>query len=406
MNWRNWFVVMAGLLALQSCGDYYEEPDLPGINSRGLVLQTTLMDRWSLDQVDSMINSLGGGASNFLNPQYPVAAYKVRYQTIDPFGNMIQASGALVVPEGDSLRAMPLASYQHGTETADYNMASQGGSEIIIGVVMASTGYLCAMPDYLGLGEGPGLHYYTHARSEATAVIDMLRASRDLAPKVGCKWDKRLFLFGYSQGGHATMAAHREIQNYYEPEFVVTGSAPMSGPYDVSGVQEQVIVSHDPYPTPGYLPYILYSYNAIYRIVPSVNAILKPPYDSIIPPMFDGSYSIGEINLVSAPVPRDMILDSVMTAYEDNPEHPLKQALRDNDLYNWIPRSPVKMFYCSSDDQVNYQNTIVAYNQFLAAGSTTVSIYETASDLTHGECALPTMLFGKFYLDSLKAATE
>lgn len=402
-NLRNWLLGLVGLLALQSCGEYYEAPELPNINTRGYVTHSTLLQRWSLQQVDSMINSLGGGASSFLQPEYGVAAYKVIYQTIDPFGNIIAASGAFVVPEGEGLEAMPLASYQHGTETADRNMASQGGSETLIGVVMASTGYLCAMPDFLGLGEGPGLHYYIHAKSEATAVIDMLRACRDLAPEFGREWDGRLFLFGYSQGGHATMAAHREIQNYYEPEFVVTASAPMSGPYDVSGVQEQVIVSHDPYPTPGYLPYILYGYNAIYRIVPDVNAILKPPYDSIMPTMFDGYYTIGEINMVSAPVPRDMVLDSVMTAYENDPAHPLKLALRDNDLYNWIPKSPVKMFYCSSDDQVNYQNTLVAYNHFLAAGSTTVSIHETANNLAHYDCALPTMLLGKFYLDSLKA---
>ncbi|HEX2900427.1 MAG TPA: hypothetical protein VHS96_11970, partial [Bacteroidia bacterium] len=114
-------------------------------------------------------------------------------------------------------------------------------------------------------------------------------------------------------------------------------------------------------------------------------------------------HSIGEINNVSNPVPRYMILDSVMDAYENDPNHPLKVALRDNDLYNWVPRSPVKMFYCSSDDQVSFQNTIVAYNNFIAAGATTVSMYETANNLNHGDCALPTMLFGKFYMDSLKA---
>jgi hypothetical protein len=380
-----------------------DEPLIVRSDPRGQVVTTSLMQRWTGDQVDSMANSLQSGASEFLHTDYGVSMYRMVYQTTDPFGKVILASGAFAVPDGVGLEAMPLASYQHGTETADYLMASQGGGETIIGIIMASSGYLCAMPDFLGLGEGPGPHYYIHAKSEATAVIDMLRACRDFAPTVGREWDKRLFLFGYSQGGHATMAAHREIQNYYGSEFTVTGSAPMSGPYDVSGAQEDVIVSFNEYPTPGYLPYILFSYNAVYKIVPDVVSLLKYPYDSIIPPMFDGYYSMGEINGVSNPVPRLMVKDSVMTAYEADPNHPLKMALRDNDLYNWIPKTPVKMFYCSSDDQVNYQNTIIAYNHFVAAGSTTVSIFETANDLTHGGCALPTMIFGKFYLDSLKA---
>lgn len=388
---------------LTGCAEYGEEPLIEKNNPRGAIVSTTLMQRYTLSQVDSMIDALGSGASGFLNPEYGVAAYRILYQTIDPFGRLTTASGAFVVPVGDSLEAMPLASYQHGTNTKDSDVASEGNSEIVIGVVMASTGYLCAMPDFLGLGVNPGIHPYIHAKSEATAVIDMLRACRDFAPAVGREWDKRLYLFGYSQGGHATMATHREIQTYYEPEFVVTGSAPMAGPYDCSGVQEHVITSFDPYPTPGYLPYVVYSYNYVYHILPDPNAILKPPYDSIIPPMFDGSKTIGEINDASNPVPRLMILDSVMAAYEADPNHPLKVALRKNDLYDWIPKTPVKMFYCSSDDQVNYQNTIVAYNHFIAAGATTVSIYETANNLTHGECALPTMLYGKFYMDSLKA---
>jgi hypothetical protein len=390
-------------LLLSACGYYNDDPLLPKDDPRGKVVATSLMQSWTEPQVDSIINTLGGGASSFLGSEYPVAVYRVIYQTVDPFGKLILASGAFAIPTGADLEAMPFASYQHGTESADYNMASQGGPEVLIGIIMATSGYLCAMPDYLGLGEGPGPHYYIHAKSEATAAIDMLRACRNLAPSLGREWDKRLFLFGYSQGGHATMATHREIQNYYEDEFVVTGSAPMAGPYDCSGVQESVIVGFDPYPTPGYLPYILFSYNYIYHIVDDPISLLKPPYDSIIPPMFDGMHSIGEINNVSNPVPRYMILDSVMDAYENDPNHPLKVALRDNDLYNWVPRSPVKMFYCSSDDQVSFQNTIVAYNNFIAAGATTVSMYETANNLNHGDCALPTMLFGKFYMDSLKA---
>ncbi|MBK9448405.1 MAG: hypothetical protein IPN95_03105 [Bacteroidetes bacterium] len=401
---KNYVLAMIACLSLMvSCGDFNEEPVITKADPRGAIVATSLMETWNVDQVDSIINTLGGGASSFLGSEYGVAVYRMIYQTVDPFGKIILASGAFAVPTGVDLEAMPLASYQHGTETADYNMASQRGSEVIIGIVMATSGYLCALPDYLGLGEGPGPHYYIHAKSEATAAIDMLRACRDFAPTVGREWDGRLFLFGYSQGGHATMATHREIQNYYGDEFTVTGSAPMAGPYDCSGVQEAVIVGYDPYPTPGYLPYVIFSYNYIYHIVDDPTKLLKPPYDSIIPPMFDGTHSIGEINNVSNPVPRYMIVDSVMEAYEADPNHPLKLALRDNDLYDWIPKTPVKMFYCSSDDQVNYQNTIVAYNHFIAAGATTVSIFETANNLNHGDCALPTMLFGKFYMDSLKA---
>ncbi len=173
----------SSLFMLWGCGDYTEEPVIPKADPRGAIVATSLMETWNVDQVDSIINTLGGGAPFFLNPEYGVAVYRMIYQTVDPFGRLILASGAFAVPTGADLEAMPFASYQHGTETADYNMASQRGSEVIIGIVMATSGYLCAMPDYLGLGEGPGPHYYIDAKSEATAAIDMLRACRS-----GCVW--------------------------------------------------------------------------------------------------------------------------------------------------------------------------------------------------------------------------
>ena len=327
------FAVTSIAILFSSCGDYGEAPFTTITDPRGKIVNSSLMETWDVNQVDSLINTLGGGAANLLNPEYGVSIYKINYQTVDPFGGLISASGAVAVPNDTDIGPIPMASYQHGTESNDANVPSQRNSEVIIGIVMATSGYICAMPDYLGLGEGPGIHPYIHSKSEATAVIDMLRACRDFAPVIGHSWDSRIFLFGYSQGGHATMAAHKEIQENYSDEFVVTASAPMAGPYDVSGVQEQVIVSHDPYPTPGYLPYIFLSYGYAYGNLPELTEVLKPPYDSILPPMFNGQFSIGDINNLSAPVPRDMVVDSVMAAYEADNDHPLKIALRDNDLW-------------------------------------------------------------------------
>jgi hypothetical protein len=47
--------------------------------------------------------------------------------------------------------------------------------------------------------------------------------------------DGRLFLIGYSQGGHATAAAHRELEARHANEFTVTAAAPMAGALDLSG---------------------------------------------------------------------------------------------------------------------------------------------------------------------------
>ncbi len=133
-------------------------------------------------------------------------------------------------------------------------------------------------------------------------------------------------------------------------------------------------------------------------------SLLKPPYDSIIPPMMNGEFTIGEVNNVSNPIPRYMVKDSVMAAYESNPNHPLKLALRNNDLWNWVPETPLKMFFCTGDDQVSWRNSQVAYDKFIAQGASPkiVSLHETNPTANHSDCAQPTFLLAKFWFDSLR----
>ena len=71
------------------------------------------------------------------------------------------------------------------------------------------------MPDYIGMGESPGLHPYCHGASEAT-TIDMIRAVReaeslDMIPGMTAD-NGEMFVTGYSQGGHAAMATHKYVE--------------------------------------------------------------------------------------------------------------------------------------------------------------------------------------------------
>lgn len=403
-NTRNWIFCLFILLGSLGCRNTIEEPVVNHINGRGRLISAELLQSYSLLEMDSLINSIDPFLNIFFRKDYPVEVYKLTYETITFDGQPTMATGALAIPVTDTSAA--LASYAHGTTIRKEGVPSRLGGESNIGLLMAMDGYAMCMPDYLGLGDGPGFHPYIHAKSEATATVDMLRAARQLASDVGLELDGKLFLTGYSQGGHAALAAHREIEQLHQDEFNLTGSAPMSGPYDASGVQEQVLVGFDPYPTPGYLPFILWSYNMVYDIVPDPAALLKPPYDSIIPPLMDQIYSIGYINTQSNAVPRYMLLDSVLNAYENDQDHPLKLALRDNDLWKgWVPQAPVRFFYCEGDDQVAYENSIVAYNAFTQNGAQNVSLFRVDSDAApqlHSDCAPGALLRGKLYFDSLR----
>ncbi len=43
-----------------------------------------------------------------------------------------------------------------------------------------------------------------------------------------------------------------------------------------------------------------------------------------------------------------------------NEGEPFEAAASDNDVYEWVPEVPLRMYYCTEDEQVFYQNALVA----------------------------------------------
>ena len=93
--------------------------------------------------------------------------------------------------------------------------------------------------------------------------------------------NSQLFLAGYSQGGHATMALHRLIEGQHSDEFTVTASAPAAGPYDLSGTTLDAALATPSANTPRYLFYLLVSYETVYDLFSSFSQVFQPPYDTL-----------------------------------------------------------------------------------------------------------------------------
>lgn len=368
------------------------------------LVSDTILLSLSKTQVDSLYTA--NGVPAFLFPtQYAVNVHRVIYNTLDGKDQPTIASGLVIVPVGDTC-PVPFISYQHGTQSKKDEVFSYLKGEWIVGVAGAATGYLACLPDYIGLGFSPGIHPYQHAKTEAYAVIDILRAAREIGDREGLNLSEELFLLGYSQGGHATMAAHRAIQQDLAGEFTVTASAPLSGAYDMSGVQFDMVASFDPYSVPGYLPFLIIGYQDVYgTLYNDVSEIFAAPYDSILPPLFDGNYTIGEVNAVMPSVPRLIIRTEYADEFFSDPQHPALLALQDNDVYDWVPEAPVRMGYCELDEEVSFLNAFVARDTMLARGATNVEAINRSSTLGHFECAQPSILLTKFWFDSLATAS-
>ena len=372
--------------------------------TRGKLLSSNFLASYSASTINFYLGLVG--ATN-ITAQYGVNWHRVVYETIDPLGGRTTASGGLFVPVQTGTN-WPLISYSHGTITQTNLVPSVLSAlptqDDFAGLAFASIGYVCAAADLLGMGSSPGLHPYLHARSEATASVDMLRTARNFCASNNIGLNGQIFLAGYSQGGHTEMALHRELERYHTNEFTITASAPMAGPYDMSGTELNDILSPRCPPNPYYAAYVLMSYQSVYSLEPSWTNLVVPPYASTIPPLFNGNTNGSTINnAMPACNMSSILVPAVIYALTNDPGCPLYQALRDNDLYRWKPVAPMQMFHCSGDLDVLPANSQVAYSNFLAQGASHVlPPIDPKPGASHSDCAIPALEAAKLWFDTFK----
>lgn len=366
--------------------------------ARGTVETNQLLQRFTSAELLKRMQDRGVPASSAMAAD----AWKVVYRTLDAAGNPTVASALLAVPQG-ATKALPVVSYQHGTVMLREEVPSRLKDEGELGLILAAFGYIAVLPDYLGLGDSPGFHPYHHAASQATAVVDALRAARDSIPGKGASWNKQLFLTGYSQGGHATLAAQRELEIRHAEEFPITASAPCAGAHDLSGITTTDFLSGRVPPNPYYFAYFLAAYTEIYHLAPKLGDLLRPPYEATLPPLFDGRHAGSEINALMPPRAVDILKPEVLEAFVNDPNHPLRVAIRDNDLHRgWFPMVRTRFYHCAGDLDVLPANSKVAFDTFKAAGAPAVELVDPFSIADHGGCAPFALLGAKFWFDGFK----
>jgi hypothetical protein len=340
--------------------------------------------------------------------QRGVDIYTVLYVMDDVHGNPDTASGALSIPWTETDEQFALVCDMHGT-TDRSNVPSSG---FFLGPALASNGFIVAEPDFLGLGTSRGFHPYIHADSEARAGVEMLRVVHELLPMLGIQPRDELFVSGYSQGGHAAMALHRMLQEDLSHEFTVTASAPMSGPYSVSEIMfERMMDDLNYIPGIAFMPYIVLSYQTVYgNLFDELADIFKPPYVGPIQNFWDSNIGLGSMtsSLFGALLlntgnfnPRDMLRDSVVQILQTDPaSHPIWQALVDNDVLDWVPQVPMRLYYCGADEQVPFTNSLLAEDVFMQGGAFDAVAENKGATFNHGQCIIPAYISAVDFFNS------
>jgi hypothetical protein len=342
-------------------------------------------------------------------PLCDVLFYHIEYATVGGAGESTTASGALMVPTGFGTSCTgdrPILLYAHGTTTdRSFNMTDlQNAETLFLAALFASQGYIVVAPNYAGYDTSTlSYHPYLIADQQSKDMIDALTAARTALPFASATLTKdsgHLYITGYSQGGYVAMATHRAMQ---AAGLTVTASAPLSGPYALSAFVDAVFFGEINGAAPISSTFLLTAYQKVYgNIYGAASDVFASQYatgiDSLLPTATPRSqlYADGklpEFALFSSTPPAPQFADITPPSTPANlapvfalgfgsgnllnnsyrlsylqdalanpdggfptittgvaalaPALSWRQALKTNDLRNWVPTSPVLL--CGGD---------------------------------------------------------
>lgn len=328
--------------------------------------------------------------------QASVDAIRVQYRTRGADGKLITASGTILVPRHLS-GARPLLSTQHGTTYLkrtdftfrhdDRHAFGTDGYLPLDTLIYAIVGYVVVAPDYIGYGASSNqLHPYVQAAPLGDTVADMVRAARTVLARQRVRTDGRLFLMGYSEGGYATMAAHRAIEDHY-PDLRLTASAPMAGSYDVTATAANLAAADSSYGHLDYLAFVLRAYMETYGLL-DPRQVFQPRYYRLVERFFRENHEWVDAERLFPRTIEELIRPEFLASFRGDGEAAMKAKFRENSLIEWTPRAPMMILHCVGDEQVPYANAETAYNSFRNRGARQVELSALPGG-SHSSCHEP-----------------
>ena len=292
LSCRRSFVLAAALAVLCTASAYAQrivpayEPPVPGA-----LLSVVFQERVSPQQIASE------GAPLFedfpvLEPQYATDIYRIVFWTSDADGSPVRANASLYIPVSRTAILAPVLAFGSGTTGIGNQCApSLERPEIVrLGwyranmLAYSGQGIITIFPDYIGFGDPRMPQRYFSKYAEGHLMLDSLRAARAVASsmrtllRTNALPSTASFTAGYSQGGHAALAA-ADLLPEYAPEIDLVGAIGFGSTNSVETLMREA----------GYYPpNIIYTYMELYgRDVIRPEEIFQPrwlvnlEYDSL-----------------------------------------------------------------------------------------------------------------------------
>lgn len=359
----SWFLLIL-VLGFTACQPKDGEAVNPNANNQYLT-GSRLIGEYSASQISSRLFGLDA----LLGVTHPVRAHRIVYKTPNADSSMIEASGALLVPVTGKVRGV--ISLQHGTIVNDSDAPSnyQRGSEAYtFGSALASAGYVVVCPDYIGYGASKSVpHPYEHRQTLASASLNMLRASREFMRANNVPFEK-LFISGYSEGGFATMSLQKMLEEQFPGEFPLTASSCGAGAYHKSRFMNHVVNET----TAGQADFnrsyvwVLLTYDRVYKLNRPIGAYFKEPYATEIQTRQSGANVAVSLNTT--------FTENFSRGIREGSDAAFINAVKDNDVHDWKPQTPTRLYHGDDDQYVFYFNSEDAAAAMRKRGATQVEL--------------------------------
>ncbi len=368
-----WLALLAFVVLLGGCGGGVDDADSgPGAGvhgagtgtARALAEPAPSMAPGSLREVvalgrvtvEQVLAATADARVPAVAPVYDVDTFRLSYATTDSRGLPVVASGLLAVPRKGAGAGSPVISYQHPTIFRDAQAPSNNATATEPAVVLASMGYIVIAADYVGYGASKGVpHPYLMAGPMAASVVDLLDAGATHVNQVGLRLNGQLFLVGYSQGGHATMAAHRLLQARGDAiAAAVVGSAPGAGPLDVGATLDELL-------------------RRVRREEPFLAALVNPDLLQFLGSSLRRRLRDAMLERL-IPADRDVVFDGrFIDLFLDNDRAAIN---RESDVHDWRPAQPVRLFHGRDDQTVPFVASAHALQAMQGRGAPDVQLME------------------------------
>ena len=344
--------------------------------------------------------------TNITNTTYKYRAIKIEYP-IKIKDKIVTASSLLTIPLSDE--NLSIVCDNHGTffdnslaptNREINNTVYYKNAKIFSG----DQGFIGIFPDYLGYGSSykKVAHPYIIANIEAVSSKDAIEASLQYLKENNITFNNSIFVTGYSEGGYNAMALAKYIQDSNATSFKLKATAPMAGPYDIEKMADTALKNDYTMPYPAILGYIAFSYSHYYDV--NLTKILN---ESATSDKIDSLYTNLNDSLMGITTNRTLLnisnlLDlgvdnhksqelfnyNFLSDYENGVNNSealkLKNAFKENNLYNWTPKMAINLIQCSDDDIIPFSMSKEAYETLQDNGASVIlSPLTSTVDLLH-----------------------